>query len=539
MERDGRVIKIYERDSLLKGEIKSRCHHMCYISSLTTAPDKPPKIGKPACAGADTPITVDSPLPMPGTTNEESVSQSGGGHYSPPTSQDIPESHIEKGLKSVCQEEKLEESSHEEKHSDSQYPSDQADDCEKSSLEQTRIAPSVDSLECPESAESKPHSSLQENPNSSVLMADQICNGEHTALPKQDSQESQQKTHDKNHELSKEPIQAGLDQEEIQTSDSKISGKSNSPTTKSPDSESTHDNTVTSTPSKQSVDSLNSEKTQSKSVASPNDNSNKILENPVPVRLAKVDETETVDPPDKMLQDLAPKSNLANILLPDEVHIPSDSEIHIAESCRYCHEVRLYDMERQEAFAVFRTPVDIKPTRVCGGPSRTVFVYIGDDNILQLKLNIEDTVLEQVSSFTVPVTKAVTEMHYVPRQDILVIADYDGGEVLAVKLNTKQGLVKNDAVCEAVWRLGGTGMVIEGSKMWPYDICGNDDGSLIYITDDFNERLLSLDPRFGQMQQVTFEEDYGYIHHVMFFTTQPHLAIHHHKTKISCFALQY
>ncbi len=534
MERDGRVIKIYNRDSLLKAEIESKCHHMCYISSLTTTPDKPPKIGKPAYTETISPMRANSPTLIPSAPHVDDPS-------STPSEQDTSDNQDQKAQTSGNEEEKAEESSLQEKGPGSPGPQDQAD---KSGLESKNPTHTVVSLDCPEPAESRPDNSLWDNPNveesKEAKPADQICNGEQidSAPPEQDSSVSEEKHQEEDDGKTEQTIQCQSGQEKSEISASKDnSGEPDFSVTKPSDDGSLPGNRETPASPKDSIDTPSSPKQQSESISSPKGNLPQ--DKPVPVGLPKAGESESIEPLEKTAEFVAPKVNQTKILLPDEVYIPSDSEIHIAESCRYCHEVRLYNIESLEAFAVFPTATDIKPTRVCGGPSKTVFVYIGDDNILQLKLNVEDTVVEQVSSFTVPVTKAVTEMHYVPRQDILVIADYDGGEVVAVKLNTKHGLVKHDAVCEAVWRLGGTGMEIEGSKMWPYDICGNDDGSLIYITDDFNERLLSLDPRFGQMQQVTFEEDYGYIHHVMFFNTQPHLAVHHHKTKISCFALQY
>ncbi len=160
----------------------------------------------------------------------------------------------------------------------------------------------------------------------------------------------------------------------------------------------------------------------------------------------------------------------------------------VAVACTACRDIKLVNLQRNEAVVAFSTGFRFPPARMCTGEGATVLVYsLHQGEVMQLNVSRD--------AFTGPALTQSSGMSgwchgmcYVP-EPINAVVLSDGLSIKTVALSDG----------ETLWEVTG---VVDGEEVCPWGLFYSAKHRAVLVCDGGNPRVLVLDPRDGSHHQT-------------------------------------
>ena len=176
------------------------------------------------------------------------------------------------------------------------------------------------------------------------------------------------------------------------------------------------------------------------------------------------------------------------------------------EACDKCRVIIRYNINTAESGIVYN---GCKPKAICKGPTNSVFFMTHNGELLQFEWSEESEELKMIHRIQTQL-KTVQGTMYMKQYNALVITS---GRCIAA-LYPVTGAV--------LWEFT---QDVEGMILYPRGLSCDDDGQ-IYVADGFNERLVLLNGKNGDLLQVLLRnEETCWIYDISWTNSPPQITV--------------
>ena len=203
------------------------------------------------------------------------------------------------------------------------------------------------------------------------------------------------------------------------------------------------------------------------------------------------------------------------------LHLSIGDTPYIAISCWKCRSIRLYSMTDSDPITAYRHSGEdeMAPYAMCHGAHNTIMVgnwREGSQEVLVYDVTSTQFTLKDRIPVHVDQAWHIHYMETAQHGGIVIVSTWGEDNIMSAHSLDSKALV---------WKI--VNKEIDGKGFQPCGMCSDPDTGALYVADQFNKRLIVLEPNTGEVIQSIQMPGVGLIVNIAWCSVQPHLVIHH------------